>query len=135
MYAIRSYYVNTFLSGGQRKRLNIALELLREPSVLFVDEPTSGLSSADSEKVMNLLKRQTFKGKMVFANIHQPSSEIFSLFDKLLVVDQGGRVIYYGNPLDAISYFKRASHYVDAEESECLSCGNVNIDQISYNFV
>ncbi len=124
---------NTFLSGGQRKRLNIALELLREPSVLFVDEPTSGLSSADSEKVMNLLKRQTFKGKMVFANIHQPSSEIFSLFDKLLVVDQGGRVIYYGNPLDAISYFKRASHYVDAEESECLSCGNVNIDQILRN--
>ncbi|MBN1951243.1 MAG: ATP-binding cassette domain-containing protein [Bacteroidales bacterium] len=125
--------MNTYLSGGQRKRLNIALELLREPSVLFVDEPTSGLSSADSEKVMNLLKRQTFKGKLVFANIHQPSAEIFSLFDKLLVVDQGGRVIYYGNPLDAISYFKRASHYVDAEENACLRCGNVDVDQILRN--
>ncbi len=124
---------NTYLSGGQRKRLNIALELIREPSILFVDEPTSGLSSADSEKVMNLLKRQTFKGKLVFANIHQPSSEIFRLLDKLLVVDQGGRVIYYGNPLDAIGYFKRISHYVDAEESECLTCGNIDADQILRN--
>jgi hypothetical protein len=82
---------------------------------------------------MNLLKRQTFKGKLVFANIHQPSSEIFKLLDKLLVVDQGGRVIYYGNPLDAIGYFKRINHYVDAEESECLTCGNINSDQILRN--
>ncbi len=125
--------LSTYLSGGQRKRLNIALELIREPSVLFVDEPTSGLSSADSEKVMNLLKRQTFKGKLVFANMHQPSSEIFRLLDKLLVVDQGGRVIYYGNPLDAINYFKRAIKHVDAEESECLTCGNIEVDQILRN--
>ena len=125
--------LNTYLSGGQRKRLNIALELIREPAVLFVDEPTSGLSSADSEKVMNLLKRQTFKGKLVFANIHQPSTEIFRLLDKLLVVDQGGRIIYYGNPLEAVNYFKRAGHYVDAEESECLSCGNISVDQILRN--
>lgn len=125
--------LNTFLSGGQRKRLNIAIELLREPAVLFVDEPTSGLSSSDSEKVMNLLKRQTFKGKLVFANIHQPSSEIFKLFDKLLVVDQGGRIVYYGNPVDAIGYFKHINHYVDADASECLSCGNINPDQILRN--
>lgn len=125
--------LNTFLSGGQRKRLNLALELMREPSILFVDEPTSGLSSADSEKVMQLLKRQTFKGKLIFANIHQPSSEIFKLFDKLLVMDQGGRVIYYGNPIDAIVYFKKLNNYVDAEERECLSCGNINPDQILRN--
>jgi ABC-type multidrug transport system ATPase subunit len=125
--------LNTFLSGGQRKRLNIALELMREPSILFIDEPTSGLSSADSEKVMQLLKRQTFKGKLIFANIHQPSSDIFKLLDKLLVMDQGGRVIYYGNPVDAITYFKRMNNYVDAEESECLVCGNINIDQILRN--
>jgi ABC-type multidrug transport system ATPase subunit len=125
--------LSTYLSGGQRKRLNIALELLREPAVLFVDEPTSGLSSMDSEKVMNLLKRQTFKGKLVFANIHQPSSDIFKLFDKLLVVDQGGRVIWYGNPVDAISYLKHANHYIDADTSECLSCGNINAEQILRN--
>lgn len=125
--------INTYLSGGQRKRLNIALELLREPWVLFVDEPTSGLSSSDSEKVVNILKRQTFKGKLVFANIHQPSSEIFKLLDKLLVVDQGGRVVWYGNPLDAIGYFRHLNHYVDADSSECLSCGNINSDQILRN--
>ena len=122
--------INTYLSGGQRKRLNIALELIREPSILFVDEPTSGLSSADSEKVMNMLKRQTFKGKLIFSILHQPSSDVFKLLDKLLVIDQGGRVIYYGNPVDTISYFKRMNQYVDAEESECLTCGNINTDQI-----
>ncbi|MEE9461711.1 MAG: ATP-binding cassette domain-containing protein, partial [Bacteroidales bacterium] len=61
-----------FISGGQRKRLNIALELIREPGVLFVDEPTSGLSSHDSEKVMLLLKEQALKGRLVITNIHQP---------------------------------------------------------------
>jgi len=120
----------TILSGGQRKRLNIALELIREPSILFVDEPNSGLSSADSEKVISLLKRQALKGKLVITNIHQPSSDLFKMLDKLLVMDQGGRIIYYGNPITAITYFKRASEYADAEESECPSCGNINADQI-----
>ena len=64
--------INKFISGGQRKRLNIALELIREPAVLFLDEPTSGLSSADTEKVINLLKEQTQKGKLIIVNIHQP---------------------------------------------------------------
>jgi ABC-type multidrug transport system ATPase subunit len=120
----------TFLSGGQRKRLNIALELIREPSILFVDEPTSGLSSADSEKVITLLKRQTLKGKLIIANIHQPSSDVFRMIDKLLVMDQGGRVVYYGHPISAITYFKQEAHYADAEETECLSCGNINSDEI-----
>lgn len=122
--------INKVLSGGQRKRLNIALELMREPSILFVDEPTSGLSSMDSEKVMLLLKRQVLKGKLVMCNIHQPSSDIFKLLDKLIIMDKGGKVIYFGNPIDAVVYFKTESHYVKADESECLSCGNVNSEQI-----
>ncbi len=122
--------INTILSGGQRKRLNIALELIREPAILFVDEPTSGLSSSDSEKVMSMLKRQTFRGRMVITTIHQPSSDIYKLIDKILIVDQGGRVVYYGNPLDAISYFKKISQFPDAEQSECPTCGNINADQI-----
>lgn len=122
--------LNKILSGGQRKRLNIALELMREPSVLFVDEPTSGLSSMDSEKVMILLKRQVLKGKLVMCNIHQPSSDIFKLLDKLIILDQGGRVIYFGNPVDAVVYFKTQSHFVKPDESECPSCGNVNSEQI-----
>ncbi len=120
----------TILSGGQRKRLNMALELIREPSILFVDEPTSGLSSADSEKIITLLKRQALKGKLVITNIHQPSSDVYKMLDKLLVMDQGGRVIFYGNPITAITYFKHASHYADADESECLNCGNINSEEI-----
>lgn len=118
--------INKFISGGQRKRLNIALELIRQPAVLFADEPTSGLSSMDSEMVMLLLKEQTLDGRLVIVNIHQPSSDIFKLFDKLLIMDKGGYPIYYGNPIDALNYFKTASNYVNPDESECSSCGYVN---------
>ena len=122
--------INKIISGGQRKRLNIALELIREPAILFVDEPTSGLSSSDSEKVMLLLKQQARKGKLLIVNIHQPSSAIFKLFDKLWVMDSGGRIIYTGNPLDAIIYFKTEVNYVNALLSECVACGNVNPEQV-----
>lgn len=122
--------LNKVISGGQRKRLNIALELIREPFVLFADEPTSGLSSMDSDMVMLLLKEQTLKGSLVMVNIHQPSSNIFKLFDKLLILDKGGYPIYYGNPIDSITYFKSVSKYVNPSESECLSCGYVNPEQL-----
>lgn len=118
------------ISGGQRKRLNIALELIREPSVLFVDEPTSGLSSRDSENIMDLLKELALKGKLVFVVIHQPSSDIFKMFDKLMILDVGGYPIYYGNPVDAVIYFKTVINHVNSNESECIECGNVNPEQI-----
>ncbi len=118
------------ISGGQRKRLNIALELIREPEVLFVDEPTSGLSSRDSENIMDLLKEMTFKGKLVFVVIHQPSSEIYKMFDRMLIMDQGGFPIFDGNPIDAIVYFKHHIHHGNAEERECSLCGNVNPEQL-----
>src|SRR5688572_15676551 len=118
------------ISGGQRKRLNIGLELLREPAVLFCDEPTSGLSSRDSENIIDLLKELSLKGKLVFAVIHQPSSDIFKMFDKLLILDTGGYQIYYGNPVDAIVYFKKSIDLVNSDEGECHDCGNVNPEQI-----
>jgi ABC-type multidrug transport system ATPase subunit len=118
------------ISGGQRKRVNIALELIREPSVLFVDEPTSGLSSVDSEAVMNLLKEQTYNGKLVIVNIHQPSSDLYKMFDKIIILDKGGYQVYYGNPTEAIIYFKTQSHHVNANEDQCIECGNVNPDQV-----
>ncbi|HRJ28318.1 MAG TPA: ATP-binding cassette domain-containing protein [Cyclobacteriaceae bacterium] len=118
------------ISGGQRKRLNIGLELLREPAILFCDEPTSGLSSRDSENIIDLLKELALKGKLVFAVIHQPSSDIFKKFDRLLILDTGGYQIYYGNPVDAIVYFKRAIDMINSEMGECFECGNVNPEQI-----
>jgi len=122
--------IKKIISGGQRKRLNVALELIREPAVLFVDEPTSGLSSTDSEKVVLLLKQQARKGKLIIVNIHQPSSAIFKLFDQLWIMDSGGRIIYTGNPLDGITYFKTEVHHVNAEICECAVCGNVNPEQV-----
>lgn len=118
------------ISGGQRKRLNIGLELIREPSVLYVDEPTSGLSSRDSENIMDLLKELALKGKLVFVVIHQPSSDIYKMFDKLLILDLGGYPIYYGNPVEAVIYFKKQINHANANESECVTCGNVNPEQI-----
>ncbi|MFH1057741.1 MAG: ATP-binding cassette domain-containing protein [Pseudomonadota bacterium] len=118
------------ISGGQRKRLNIALELIREPAILFVDEPTSGLSSADSENVMGLLKAQAALGRLVIAVIHQPSSRIYRLFDAIWVLDQGGRPIFDGNPLDALVYFRRAAGRAGQEEYACSLCGSVNPEQL-----
>ncbi len=94
--------LNKFISGGQRKRLNIALELIREPAVLFVDEPTSGLSSRDSENVIDLLKELSLKGKLIFVVIHQPSSDIYKMFDKMYIMDTGGYPVYYGPPVGAV---------------------------------
>ena len=118
------------ISGGQRKRLNIGLELLREPSVLFCDEPTSGLSSRDSENIMDLLKELSLKGKLIFVVIHQPSSDIFKMFDKLFILDVGGYQIYYGNPVEAVVYFKQIINMINSDRGECIECGNVNPEQI-----
>jgi ABC-type multidrug transport system ATPase subunit/uncharacterized tellurite resistance protein B-like protein len=118
------------ISGGQRKRVNIGLELLREPAVLFCDEPTSGLSSNDSENIMDLLKELSLKGKLIFTVIHQPSSDIYKMFDKLIILDVGGYQIYYGNPIEAVTYFRGLSNQVNSEEGVCGTCGNVNAEQI-----
>ncbi|MEO1053390.1 MAG: ATP-binding cassette domain-containing protein [Bacteroidota bacterium] len=118
------------ISGGQRKRLNIGLELLREPTVLFVDEPTSGLSSRDSENIMDLLKELSKRGKMVFVVIHQPSSDIFKMFDTLLILDLGGFQIYYGNPVESVTYFREIIDAVNKTQGACPECGNVNVEQV-----
>jgi len=122
--------LNKFISGGQRKRLNIALELIREPSILFVDEPTSGLSSRDSENVMDLLRELTLKGKLIFVVIHQPSSEIYKMFDKMIILDTGGYLVYYGNPVEGVMYFKRLDMQINSDVGECPTCGNVNPELI-----
>ena len=121
---------NKVISGGQRKRLNIALELIREPLVLFLDEPTSGLSSRDSENLMDLLRDLTLKGKLIFTVIHQPSSEIFKMFDKVIILDQGGCMAYFGNPVDSVIYFKTLDAQINSKQGECPSCGNVNPETI-----
>jgi len=118
------------ISGGQRKRLNIALELIREPSVLFLDEPTSGLSSSDSGNVMDLLHELTLRGKLVVTVIHQPSSEIFKGFDNVLVLDMEGHLVFYGNSIESIVHFKTLEAQINRAAGECPTCGNVNPETI-----
>jgi ABC-type multidrug transport system ATPase subunit len=122
--------LNKTISGGQRKRLNIGLELLREPYVLFVDEPTSGLSSRDSENIMDLLKELALRGKMIFVVIHQPSSDIFKMFDTLVILDLGGFQIYYGNPVESVNYFQDVINAANKAPGECPECGNINPEQV-----
>lgn len=134
LYEIRDLKVGTpldkVISGGQRKRLNIGLELLREPWVLFVDEPTSGLSSRDSENIMDLLKELALRGKLVFVVIHQPSSDIFKMFDTLVILDVGGFQIYYGNPVESVIYFREIINAANKTQGACPVCGNINPEQV-----
>jgi len=100
------------ISGGQRKRLNIAMELLSDPNVLFLDEPTTGLSSYDAYQVVKVLRDLGNSGKTVVLTIHQPSIDIFKEFDNLVMVarDKGsknsGALVYYGPAYpDSIQFF------------------------------
>jgi len=118
------------LSGGQRKRLNIGLELLADSEVLLLDEPTSGLSSKDSEKIIELLKSISLEGKIVYVIIHQPSSKIYKIFDKIIVLDKGGKLAFSGNNYDALKYFREHSRQHFGDDIECPSCKNVEPDLI-----
>jgi len=134
LYNIRNLKVGNpldkYISGGERKRVNIALELIREPSILMLDEPTSGLSSNDAENIIRLLNEQTNNGKYVIINIHQPSSEVFKQMDQLLILDKGGYPIYFGKSMEALKYFKHIAGRIDADSYECDHCGNINPEDI-----
>jgi ABC-type multidrug transport system ATPase subunit/pSer/pThr/pTyr-binding forkhead associated (FHA) protein len=101
------------ISGGQRKRVNLAMELLTDPLILFLDEPTSGLSSEDALTVMQLLRKLADEGKTILISIHQPSLEVFRLMDNLIVIgrDTGasaepGELVYYGPAYpEAVHFF------------------------------
>uniref|UniRef100_A0A0N4Z3Y7 ABC transporter domain-containing protein n=1 Tax=Parastrongyloides trichosuri TaxID=131310 RepID=A0A0N4Z3Y7_PARTI len=93
------------ISGGEAKRLAFASELLNNPSILFCDEPTTGLDSFMAESVIQTLKKLTENGRTVICTIHQPSSQIYFQFDKVYFL-ANGRIAYYGEPKDAVTHFK-----------------------------
>src|SRR6266436_1438823 len=112
------------LSGGERKRLNIGLDMIGMSDVYLFDEPTSGLSSKDSEHVMEII-RGLAHNKIVIVTIHQPSSKIFQMFHKAILLDKGGRLAFFGTPSDTLRYFAEAEHQhqFGAELGGCPSCG------------
>lgn len=99
------------LSGGQKRRLTIALELVSRPSVLILDEPTSGLDSCSAFRVMELLQRLTQEGITVVCTIHQPSSEIWSLIDKIMLLSRG-QLCYTGDTKGAVHFFASVGQHL-----------------------
>lgn len=95
------------LSGGERSRLNLGLDLASRAEVFLFDEPISGLSSKDSEHVTETLKSLA-KEKIVIASLHRPGAQVLHMFDKVLLLDSGGRVAFFGSPTQMVEYFREA---------------------------
>uniref|UniRef100_A0AAG5DN16 ABC transporter domain-containing protein n=1 Tax=Anopheles atroparvus TaxID=41427 RepID=A0AAG5DN16_ANOAO len=92
------------LSGGEKKRLAFATELLTKPTILFCDEPTTGLDSFSAQALVSTLQQLAKRGTAVICTIHQPSSQLFSMFDQVMLLTEG-RVAYAGKPNDALQFF------------------------------
>ena len=107
------------ISGGQRKRVNIAIELLTEPPLLFLDEPTSGLDSTSTLEVLRVLRGLADQGKTIIMTIHQPRVEAYELVDSLVLLAQGGKLAWFG-PADP----DPADHFADRSEMERRPGGN-----------
>ncbi|XP_011028515.1 PREDICTED: ABC transporter G family member 14-like [Populus euphratica] len=92
------------ISGGEKKRVNIGQEMLINPSLLLLDEPTSGLDSTTAQRILTTIKRLASGGRTVVTTIHQPSSRLYHMFDKVVLLSEG-RPIYYGPASAALDYF------------------------------
>jgi ABC-type multidrug transport system ATPase subunit/ABC-type multidrug transport system permease subunit len=112
------------LSGGERKRLNIGLDMIGSADIYLFDEPTSGLSSKDSEHVMEIIRAMAHN-KIVIVTIHQPSSKIFQMFNKAMLLDRGGKMVFFGTPPEMLSYFAEAEHqqHFGTPLGGCPACG------------
>ena len=110
------------VSGGQRKRVNIALELLTEPPLLFLDEPTSGLDATSTLEVLRVLRSLADEGKTIIMTIHQPRVEAFRMVDMLILLAKGGKLAYFGPAVPgAVDYFLRRSgnpHKADSNPAD-----------------
>ncbi|AYU76039.1 ATP-binding cassette protein subfamily G, member 1, putative [Leishmania donovani] len=93
------------LSGGERKRCSIGIELICDPKILLLDEPTSGLDSVTSAKVVHLLRQLSRTGRTVIYTIHQPTAEVLSYFDDVMLMTQG-RIAYHGTMAASLDYFE-----------------------------
>ncbi|KAJ7975044.1 ABC transporter G family member [Quillaja saponaria] len=93
------------ISGGQRKRVNVGLEMVMEPSLLILDEPTSGLDSSSSQLLLRALRREALEGVNICMVVHQPSYALYKMFDELILLAKGGLTVYHGSVKKAEEYF------------------------------
>jgi ABC-type multidrug transport system ATPase subunit/pSer/pThr/pTyr-binding forkhead associated (FHA) protein/ABC-type transport system involved in multi-copper enzyme maturation permease subunit len=104
------------ISGGQRRRVNLAVELIADPDLIFLDEPTSGLSSVDTKSVMETLKKLTDNGKTIIITIHQPSLSNYKMMDNIIILTHGQCAYYGQNYPNSIKFFNN-----DTEDTDILS--------------
>ncbi|XP_047308946.1 ABC transporter G family member 12-like [Impatiens glandulifera] len=120
------------ISGGEKKRLSIALETLTRPRILFLDEPTTGLDSASAFFVVQVLKNIALDGRTVICSIHQPCSEVFALFDDLYLLSSG-QTVYFGEAEKAIKFFGEAGFPCPSRRNASdhfLRCINSDFDKV-----
>ncbi|XP_049379130.1 ABC transporter G family member 15-like [Solanum stenotomum] len=125
------------ISGGEKKRLSIALEIITQPQLLFLDEPTSGLDSASAYFVVQVLKNIACGGRTIISSIHQPSSEVFALFDDLFLLSSG-ETIYFGEAKLAVEFFGDSGFACPTRRNPAdhfLRCINSDFDDVTATLI
>ena len=115
------------ISGGERSRLNLGVDLGSRAEVFLFDEPISGLSSKDSEHVAETL-RSLAREKIVIASLHRPGAPVLRLFDKVLLLDSGGRLAYFGTPAEMVGYFRDACEELSISHPSVLAKSPLGAD-------
>ncbi|XP_022841612.1 putative white-brown complex homolog protein 30 isoform X1 [Olea europaea var. sylvestris] len=129
------------ISGGQRKRVNVGLEMVMEPSLLILDEPTSGLDSASSNLLLRALRREALEGVNICMVLHQPSYTLYKMFDDLILLAKGGLIVYHGPVKKVEEYFagigitvpERVTppdHFIDILEGITKPCAGLTAEQL-----
>ncbi|XP_075502266.1 putative white-brown complex homolog protein 30 [Primulina tabacum] len=145
LQAVRDSLVGTVekrgISGGQRKRVNVGLELVLEPSLLILDEPTSGLDSSSSNLLLRALRREALEGVSICMVVHQPSYSLYKMFDDLILLAKGGLTVYHGPVKKVEEYFSSfgitvpdrvnpPDHYIDILEGLVKPSSGVTVQQL-----
>ncbi|KAL0666552.1 hypothetical protein Bca4012_029256 [Brassica carinata] len=129
------------ISGGQRKRVNVGVEMVMEPSLLILDEPTTGLDSASSQLLLRALRREAVEGVNICMVVHQPSYTMYKMFDDMILLAKGGLTAYHGSVKKIEEYFagigitvpdrvNPPDHYIDILEGIVKPNSDITIEQL-----